>query len=86
MLGFSAKPDALAEPAVIEVLGRGILVEESVSLIADDPVAPTAHLVAEAEAVVRLLSGRLTPQHTPEGVAVTGNVELADLRRVFPGY
>ena len=56
------------------------------SLVADDPVAPTANLVAEPEELVRLLSGRLRPEHTPADVAVTGNVTLEDLRRVFPGY
>lgn len=86
MLGFSAKPEALEEPAVVEVLGRGLVFEESVALVAEDPVAPTAHLVAEPESVVRLLSGRLRPEHTPDDVAVSGNVTLEDLRRVFPGY
>ncbi len=86
MLGFNAKPDVLSEPAVVEVLGYGLVLEESVSFVNDDPVAPTAHLVAEPEAVVRLFSGRLRPEHTPDGVAVTGNLGLADLRRVFPGY
>ncbi len=32
------------------------------------------------------MAGRLSPEHTPDGVAVTGNVTLDDLRRVFPGY
>jgi len=86
MLGFSGKADAVDEPAVVEVLGHGLVIEESVSLVRDDPGAPTAHLVAEPESLVRLLSGRLTPQHTPDDVAATGNVTLADLRRVFPGY
>lgn len=35
---------------------------------------------------VRLLSGRLKPEYTPSGVAVTGNVTLDELRAVFPGY
>ena len=47
---------------------------------------PTATFDGPSEAAVRLLSGRLAPEHTPEGVRVSGNVDLADLRRVFPGY
>ncbi len=86
LLGFSAKPDAISDPAVVEVLGHGLVIEEAVSLVREDPVAPTAHLVAEPETVVRLLSGRLGPQHSPDGVAVSGNVTIEDLRRVFPGY
>jgi hypothetical protein len=46
----------------------------------------TATLVGPADAVARLLAGRLTPRWTPEGVSVSGNVDLDDLRRVFPGY
>jgi hypothetical protein len=43
-------------------------------------------LVGPADAVARLISGRLTPRWTPGGVSVSGNVDLDDLRRVFPGY
>ncbi len=32
------------------------------------------------------MAGRLSPEHTPAAVEVTGNVTLDDLRRVFPGY
>jgi len=32
------------------------------------------------------MTGRLSPRWTPAGVAVSGNVGLDDLRRVFPGY
>ena len=46
----------------------------------------TASFVGPADAVARLLSGRLTPRWTPDGVSVSGNVDLDDLRRVFPGY
>jgi hypothetical protein len=34
---------------------------------------------------VRLVTGRLKAPYD-EGVTVEGNVSLADLRRVFPGY
>ncbi|MEU4473196.1 hypothetical protein [Micromonospora sp. NPDC023888] len=35
---------------------------------------------------LRLATGRLSPQHTPDGVRVTGPLSLADLRRVFAGF
>jgi uncharacterized protein (TIGR03083 family) len=39
-----------------------------------------------AEAFVRLTGGRLAPEHTPPSVTVTGDLDLDDLRRAFPGY
>lgn len=44
----------------------------------------TATLEGGADAVARLLTGRLTAAHTGI-VVVSGNVSLEDLRRVFPG-
>jgi uncharacterized protein (TIGR03083 family) len=38
------------------------------------------------EAGIRLISGRLGPDHTPEGTTVTGAVTLEQLRAVFPGF
>ncbi len=86
MMTWSTKPEAAPEPAVVAILGHGLAIGESVSLVAEPPVAPTATFVGDAEAAVRLMSGRLAPGHTPDGVEVTGNVTLADLRGVFPGY
>jgi hypothetical protein len=39
-----------------------------------------------AEAFVRLISGRLAPDHTPDSVRTEGALTLEDLRRTFPGY
>ena len=86
MLGFSGKPDALAEPAVVALEGRGLIVTDAVSIEEEAPMAPTATFTGHAEAALRLLGGRLTAAYTPETVAVTGNVTLDDLRAVFPGY
>ncbi len=87
LLGFSGKADALAEPAVVAIEGdRGLVIGDGVSLVPEAPVAPTATLVAPAEAVVRLLGGRLAPAHTSQEINTTGNVTVDDLRRVFPGY
>ena len=87
LLGFTGKADALAHPAVVEILGTGlaIVVGDEVSLAASPP-KPTATFSGPMEAVIRLFGGRLTPKYTPTNVQVTGNVSLDDLRRVFPGY
>ena len=84
ILGWAGKADRLDKPARVAVPGGGILIDEAVSLTThlDDP---TATFEGPQEAVVRLLSGRLRPQYT-DGVRVTGDVTLDDLRRVFPGY
>jgi len=85
LLGFSAKADQLAEPARVAIPGGGIVVTDQVAIttrLAD----PTATFEGEQEAAVRMITGRLRPEVTPEGVGVTGNVTLDDLRKVFPGY
>jgi len=89
LLGFIGKADALREPALISLgdLGRALSVTDSVALVAaDSGSTPTATFTGPADAVARLLAGRLTPRWTPDGVSVEGNVDLDDLRRVFPGY
>jgi hypothetical protein len=43
-------------------------------------------LTLPAEAWLRLLAGRLSPQYTPEGIETTGAASLETLRQVFPGY
>ena len=52
----------------------------------DVPENPDGTLALPAEAWLRLVAGRLRPQHTPDGVAATAAADLAVLRRVFPGY
>ena len=87
LLGFTAKADRAPTPARVRLTG----VEHDLSLgdaVALVPVGgePTATLEGSADAVARLVSGRLTPAHTPVDVRVSGAVTLEDLRRVFPGY
>lgn len=48
------------------------------------PPEPTAEVQLPGEAFVRLIYGRLDPDHTPSSVEV-GGVELDTLRRAFPG-
>jgi uncharacterized protein (TIGR03083 family) len=88
MLGFIGKADALGEPALVTLgdLDVSLSVTDSVALVPTNGAAATAALVGPPDAVARLLAGRLTPRWTPDGVSVAGNVDLDDLRRVFPGY
>jgi uncharacterized protein (TIGR03083 family) len=84
MLGFIGKADVLDQPVRLAVGDRVIAIEDSVGLSAGG--GATATYDGPLESVVRLMAGRLSPEHTPEAVEVTGNVTLDDLRRVFPGY
>jgi len=50
-------------------------------------VAVHVEIIGQTEAILRLLSGRLGEQHTPDELVVCGDaagIEL--LRLVFPGY
>jgi len=87
LLGFTGKADTLPEPAVVSLSGSDLtlVIADQVSL--SPSAAPvTASFTGAPETVIRLLGGRLTAPYTPADVAVTGNVSLDDLRRVFPGY
>jgi uncharacterized protein (TIGR03083 family) len=85
LLGFAGQADALAEPVRLAVGEHTLVIDGSVSLAAGAAGA-TATFVGPREAAVRLLAGRLDPEHTPAGTEVTGNASLDDLRRVFQGY
>ena len=87
MLGFIGKADRIAGPVRLEIAdsGYGLSITDSVALVS--PVdQPTASFTGQLEAAIRLIAGRLGPAHTPSELAVTGNVTLADLRTVFPGF
>ena len=86
MLGFIGKADRLDEPVRLAVGDRVIAIEDSVALEPAGEGAITATYGGPLEAVVRLLAGRLSPEHTPADVSVSGNVTLDELRQVFPGY
>lgn len=87
LLGFTARADAAPQPAVVDLVGldHDLSLGESVALVPGGG-ATTATFEGGADAVARLMSGRLTAAHTPTAVTVSGNVSLEDLRRVFPGY
>ena len=92
MLGWLAKPAVL--------LGRSLAVrvdltdpERSFTLTLADPPAlgdvvdePDATVRLPAETWLRLVSGRLRPEHRREAVALTGDLGLDTLRQVFPGF
>jgi len=63
----------------------GLLLADPVAL-GDVPTDPDGTLTLPTEAWLRLLTGRLTPEHTPTSVAATGAADLDTLRQVFPGY
>jgi uncharacterized protein (TIGR03083 family) len=86
MLGFSTKPTELSEPTVVVADGFTVRIDEAVSVVEGEAQDATATFTGPRESVVRLLSGRLRPERTPDAVEVSGNVSLEDLRKVFPGY
>ncbi len=85
LLGFVGKADQVAEPVRLTVGTHTVAIGESVALETGTDGA-TATYDGPLEAAVRLVAGRLDPEHTPAAVEVTGNVTLDDLRKVFPGY
>lgn len=80
MLGFTGKTDHVQQEVRLAIPGGGIRITDAVTVTGafDDP---TATFEGPAEAVVRLMTGRLGSDLT-----VTGNVTLDELRKVFPGY
>jgi uncharacterized protein (TIGR03083 family) len=93
LAGFSSKPVGKIGPVVVHTSGptRTYLLELSADGCSvselDGPAPDSATTVRmPAEAFARLTAGRLSPEHTPEGVIVEGPVSLDDLRNLFPGY
>jgi uncharacterized protein (TIGR03083 family) len=52
----------------------------------DAPADLTARIEMPAEALLRLVSGRLDPDHTPPVKVISGQVSLDLLPRTFPGF
>ena len=64
----------------------GFTIADSVFL-GETPTAADSVLQLPTEAWIRLVTGRLSPEHTPAAVQITGgSINLADLRLVFPGF
>ncbi|MEU7906168.1 maleylpyruvate isomerase N-terminal domain-containing protein [Actinoplanes sp. NPDC049118] len=87
LLGFIAKPDAVREPAVIEISRTPyrIVLDDRIRLTTE-ALPATATFAGPLESTMRMLAGRLAAKHTPAGVEVTGNISLDELRAVFPGF
>lgn len=93
MIGRLARPAALDGRTVTALVSLtdtgqqlGLTLGEGASGIGEPPADPQATLALTSEAWLRLVTGRLAPQYTPEGVTVTGDLDLDLLRQVFPGY
>ncbi len=87
LLGFVAKPQPGVETVRLDIAGSGygLSITDHVTLIS--PVKdPTATFNGRLEAAIRLLGGRLTPDHTPSDLHITGNTTIGSLRVVFPGF
>jgi uncharacterized protein (TIGR03083 family) len=85
LLGFTGKPDLA--PTRLAIGGTHTLVVGDDGIrIAEGVTDPSATFEGPIEAAVRLLAGRLAPEHTPAGTTVSGNVTLDQLRHAFPGY
>jgi len=64
----------------------GLDLRDAVAVV-DTPAQPADLLDTPAEAWLRLIAGRLAPQHTPPTMQLTSDtITLDDLRRVFPGF
>lgn len=63
-----------------------LTLNEKVAVSAGAPERADGALTLPAEAWLRLLTGRLKPQYTPDGITATGAAGLDLLRRVFPSF
>jgi uncharacterized protein (TIGR03083 family) len=93
LIGFIGHPEVVeSRPVTVAVetfepsrsMGLDLAEKTTLTAAAADPKAT---VTLPAEAFLRLVAGRLDPEHTPASVGVTGDaVTLDDLRKVFPGY
>jgi uncharacterized protein (TIGR03083 family) len=92
MVAFLGKPEALGSTqAILRVETTdprrvfGLVLGPTIS-ISDAPADVDGVLSGPAEALLRLLGGRLDVAHTPHALTITSDaVTLVQLRRVFPG-
>ena len=84
--GWSVVLSTTTEPRVVAAATVGTEVRLQLLPHGAEPDAPVDGLVElPAEALVRLVYGRLDPDHTPAGITQSGGRGLTDLRLVFPG-
>lgn len=87
LLGYVTKPERVEAPVVLDLAGSGLAISIDDTVTVGPPTGPaTATFRGPLGAAIRLVAGRLRPEHTPPGIEITGNVTPAELREVFPGY
>ena len=92
MVGLLGKPEALGgTQATLRVETTdprrvlSLVLGPTISL-SDEPADSDDVLTTPAEALLRILGGRLDQAHTPETLTITSDVVTLDqLRRIFPG-
>ena len=91
MVGWSGKPTGVEHEVQVHTVDPArdftlVLGAAAVSLAASPPASMSNRVVVNlelpAEALIRLVYGRLDPQHSPP---VRGDADLDELRRAFPG-
>lgn len=93
LIGWTAKPQAL-DGGTLDLHVTTVEPASNFTLHIADRVEVVQHqsgpvdgsLTLPAESWLRLVAGRLTPEHTPAVLQTTGAADLALLRRDFPGY
>jgi len=88
MARFAGKPTGIERDLSIRTVAPDrtfalALRPDGVTLSSGDPV-DEPDVVLPAEALIRLVYGRLDPDHTPAGVVGAGHLD--ELRQVFPGF
>jgi hypothetical protein len=93
LFGWIAKPGAVLDGNEVSLAVTTTTPDNQFGLTLSDkatltvfPADPNATLTLPTESWLRLISGRLRPEHTPDSVSATGALTLDELRRVFPGY
>jgi uncharacterized protein (TIGR03083 family) len=86
MLAYFAKPERGDDPVVLEIAGTNLAISLTDTVTIGTPTEPaSATFTGPLAAAIRLIEGRLGPDHTPPDLHVTGNVTLTELRHTFPG-
>ena len=88
-LARSSSPDVRVVAVQLADLGTTLRLElgDPVELVEGaSTTAADGSLMISTPGFVRLVYGRLDPQHTPDDLAVTGAVSLDQLRQTFPGF
>jgi hypothetical protein len=93
LLGFTAKTDQLSNrPVTLTVRATspdrtlGLTLADQARLTGNAPARSDGELDLPAEALLRLLTGRLRASDGEKDIRADGAVSLDDLRRVFPGF